>query len=439
MTQYLDEQGLHYIVDKLNEKVTQISENEFEILSTLSPDCIYAVTETDQRLIYFNLKAINDGDITITIPSDVNSTYATSISYSKDKSNWTDTVVDSTNQTITIPVVYGDKVYLKGIAKQWANNTAYTTINSTANIIASGNIMSLLYGDDFEDKTSFPSGSTYNLHGLFDSNTHLIAASQLKLPATTLTGYCYSGMFQDCSSLIFTPELPATALAVYCYNGMFQGCSSLTTAPKLPATTLRGYCYSNMFCDCISLTSAPELPATALAGRCYMSMFYGCLSLTSAPELPATTLADNCYYTMFSHCTSLTSAPELPATTLTPRCYLSMFYGCSSLTSAPELPATILVDSCYYTMFQGCSSLTSAPELPATTLVDSCYRGIFYNCTSLNNITMLAEDISASNCLTNWVRDVASSGTFTKAASMTSLPTGVNGIPNGWTVVDYTA
>ena len=49
---------------------------------------------------------------------------------------------------------------------------------------------------------------------------------------------------------------------------------------------------------------------------------------------------------------------------------------------------------------------------------------------------MLATDISASSCLANWVSGVASTGTFTKATSMTSLPTGVSGIPSGWTVVD---
>ena len=49
---------------------------------------------------------------------------------------------------------------------------------------------------------------------------------------------------------------------------------------------------------------------------------------------------------------------------------------------------------------------------------------------------MLATDISASSCLANWVSGVSSTGTFTKAASMTSLPTGINGIPSGWTVVN---
>jgi hypothetical protein len=85
-------------------------------------------------------------------------------------------------------------------------------------------------------------------------------------------------------------------------------------------------------------------------------------------------------------------------------------------------------------MFSGCKSLTTAPELPATTLADACYSCMFINCSKLNYIKMLATDISASNCLTNWVSGVASTGTFVKNPAMTSLPTGDAGIPEGWTV-----
>ena len=64
---------------------------------------------------------------------------------------------------------------------------------------------------------------------------------------------------------------------------------------------------------------------------------------------------------------------------------------------------------------------------------------MFYGCGKLNKITMLATDISAYDCLYNWVNDVASSGTFIKHPQMTSLPNGRSGIPNGWTVQNYSA
>ena len=120
-----------------------------------------------------------------------------------------------------------------------------------------------------------------------------------------------------------------------------------------------------------------------------------------------------------------------------------MFSGCTNLTTAPELPATALAISCYRQMFHGCTNLTAAPELPATTLVNYCYQEMFYGCTNLSSITMLATNIPASGvCLSNWVSGVASTGTFTKAASLIQgseagqIPTGTSGIPEGWTVVN---
>ena len=139
---------------------------------------------------------------------------------------------------------------------------------------------------------------------------------------------------------------------------------------------------------------------------------------------------------MFWSCTSLTTAPALPAINLAMGCYAGMFDSCTSLITAPALPARTLADGCYNGMFQNCTKLTTAPELPATALADGCYGSMFNGCTSLNYIKCLATDISAYYCTTDWVRGVASTGTFVKPSSMTSWTTGVNGIPKGWTVQD---
>lgn len=159
------------------------------------------------------------------------------------------------------------------------------------------------------------------------------------------------------------------------------------------------------------ITSAENLifPQNTTWG-CYNAMFSGCGYLKKAPQLLATTLADNCYYAMFNGCSLLTKAPKiLPATTLSNNCYYQMFYNCNALTTAPELPAPTLVRNCYYQMFNGCRNL--------------------------NYIKCLATNISASNCTYGWVYNVASSGTFVKAASMTSWTRGNNGIPSySWTV-----
>ena len=177
--------------------------------------------------------------------------------------------------------------------------------------------------------------------------------------------------------------------------------------------------------------------ATTAADHSFRQLFAYQSGLTSAENLilPATTIGTNVYKEMFRGCTSLTTAPALPAETLAQSCYNGMFAGCTSLTTAPELPATILAGECYSNMFNGCTSLTTAPTLPAMTLEQRCYQGMFSGCTSLNHIVCLATDITASNYTNNWVNGVASSGTFVKDPIAT-WPTGNNGIPNGWFVID---
>ena len=297
------------------------------------------------------------------------------------------------------------------------------------------------YGQMFYGCTSLtqaPELPATNLAGgcyttMFMGCTSLTQAPELH--ATNLVYRCYYGMFSGCTALTQTPELPVTNLAEDCYAAMFSYCTALTQAPELPATNLATRCYNFMFSGCTSLTQAPELPATTLAYYCYEYMFERCTSLTQAPELPATNLAGGCYEGMFYGCTSLTQAPELPATTIAYYCYSQMFYGCTSLTQAPELPATTLFQSCYSSMFGRCTSLTQAPELPATNLAEWCYYGMFNGCTNLNYIKMMATDISASNCLNNWVKGVSSTGTFVKNKDATWDVTGTSGIPESWTVI----
>ena len=332
----------------------------------------------------------------------LNSKTSPDIKYSLNGGDWTQWDYSA------ITLNTGDTVCMKGNNSNGfsTSDSSYNEFNMTGKIGASGNIMSLLYEDNFEGKLTIP------------------------------CDWCFYEMFYGCTSLTTAPELPATTLTDFCYDNMFHNCKSLTTTPKLPATILARYCYSGMFRGCTSLTTTTELPATILADGCYSGMFFDCTSLIMATELPAATLAYNCYQSMFHNCTSLTIAPKLPATTLANNCYDSMFSYCTSLTTAPELPATTLTTYCYYSMFNSCTSLTNTPELPATTLVGGCYSSMFSGCTNLNYIKMLATDISADRCLDNWMMFVSSTGTFVKHPNMTSLPTGSSGVPNGWTVQD---
>lgn len=388
---------------------------------------------TDYSKEYLTIESLADNN-TITWTFTGSDPIQNVIYWSKDGTSWTSAIASTSDTPVSLATLNkGEKMYLKGENNNYASSTSrYSHFNSDAEFNVSGNIMSLIYGDNFIGQTTL--SSSYNFVSIF-KKSKVVDASNLILPATTLASNCYRSMFNSCTSLATAPELPATALADSCYSNMFNGCTSLTTAPELPATTLAPICYNYMFYGCSSLITAPELPATTLANSCYAYMFEGCSSLATAPELPATTLAASCYMSMFAG-TKITAAPELPATILTDSCYRNMFYGCSSLRYPPTLNATILQPRCYQHMFFGCTSLKTAPELPATTLVTYCYAYMFQNCTSLSYIKCLATNISASNSHVWWLYNVASTGTFTKKASMTSWPANAHGIPSGWTVVN---
>ena len=154
--------------------------------------------------------------------------------------------------------------------------------------------------------------------------------------------------------------------------------------------------------------------------------------------LPATTLTQSCYSEMFQGCTNLTVPPELPATTLARHCYFRMFKECTSLETAPVLPATSMPEDsyCYQSMFEGCTSLTTVPEIKMVRITRAGASSMFQGCSSLNYVKCLTTSNTAANATNNWLANVSSTGTFVKAAEMTSWTRDANGIPEGWTVVD---
>ena len=222
--------------------------------------------------------------------------------------------------TPQIAVSAGDIVRVRGLNNSYVLNypNAVSIINHfrITPCYVYGNIMSLVYGDNFVGKTAFPSGTSRNFYFLFF--LYMDTVNRI---------YNMNGVYSHPTKRLV---LPATSLTDGCYTHLFSG-TYIERAPNLPATVLTSGCYSNIFAGCTGLTNAPKLPAKMLAQGCYNGMFEDCTSLTTAPALPATTLTDTCYNNMFANCTSLTTAPELSARTLVDGCYRSMFAGCSNL------------------------------------------------------------------------------------------------------------
>lgn len=147
------------------------------------------------------------------------------------------------------------------------------------------------------------------------------------------------------------------------------------------------------------------------------------------------------FASLFANNTSLANAGELllPATTVYISGYYRMFYQCSSLRLAPAiLPATSIGSNAYDSMFYQCSSLKKSPSILVSEIPAYGCDSMFYGCTQLEQVTCLCTSFEGTpGGDTNlWMVGVSQTGTFYKNASMNDWPTGVSGIPEGWTVVN---
>lgn len=234
--------------------------------------------EQDYSKKYLTFEAIEDCIFTLTIPSSVNQKCMTSVSYSTDNgTTWTTTNNSSSQVVITTPTITaGNKVLWKGIGVQMAKEFySYSNFGSTGQFNVSGNIMSMLYGDEFVDKTTFQDGSVRSFTSLFGGMSNLQNAENLILPATTLVNWCYQYMFQNCRSLKTAPLILATVLADGCCGSMFTNCVDLTVSPELLANTLVANCYSSMFGGCSKLNCIRMYATDVTGSNCLYSWVNG--------------------------------------------------------------------------------------------------------------------------------------------------------------------
>lgn len=196
---------------------------------------------------YFYVKNVSDQAGTLTMNGSNN--LGINLEYSTDGVNWT---TADPNAPFSLLVPAGANVYMRGTNSSLNEKT----INMDVNHTVGGNVYSLLDKATYASRTTSVGDNEFTR--LFQGNTHLVSAADLNFGnVTTLSNYCYSYMFLNCTSLSEAPSiLPAATLEYSCYTNMFAGCTNLATAPELPATTLSAFaCYNNMFVVCESLTS----------------------------------------------------------------------------------------------------------------------------------------------------------------------------------------
>ena len=200
---------------------------------------------------YFYIEDISGQTNTLSIVKGGSSAPTIEPYVSTDQQTWVSMGTTSTTPiTYTIPA--NTKLYIKCNTNRWGYSyQTGNTISASGRHNVGGNIMSLLYNDDFENKVTYSQTGTFNR--LFYGNTNLVNASDLLLPATTLTTDCYTWTFHSCSSMVTAPAvLPATTLTGGCYQGMFEG-TAITETPVIYGTNSMAYTFSYTFNNCPNL------------------------------------------------------------------------------------------------------------------------------------------------------------------------------------------
>lgn len=364
------------------------------LYETDSQDCV------DYTGKYFTFEAIDNCTFGISLKdSDAGQFSEYRIEYSLDNGN-TWNVLLSTDSPISVGA--GSKVYWRNFFAR-INPTYYYfgtgMFTSTGRFDAYGNVMSLCWGDDFENKTTTRQRLSADVEGteyiykyyrftdMLKNNTGLINTEHMILPAT-------EGFHQQVgneTSYIYNENI---------YKSMFEGCTSLVTSPQeICLVDVPRYGCKNMFKGCTSLTTVPKIDAARVSDEGFESMFDGCESLVSIvytlPSLSATSwdynsvgATDSHYKCMFKGCSNLEEAPSI---SINSGAYLvQMFSGCTDLTDVPDISASWMDAT---QMFKGCTSLEVSPNFPTD---GNTLSGMFEDCQSLSSITI--SSITHSTC-----------------------------------------
>lgn len=169
--------------------------------------------------------------------------------------------------------------------------------------------------------------------------------------------------------------------------------------------------------------------------------FYGS-TIVKPKELPKRFTILKAANSMYENCANLTKVMDL-SNIYKINNGKGMYMNCTSLTEVSDNNNVNEINDCQY-MYSGCTNLKTGMDLskvkvitkPEYTWITNGFCNMYNNCSKLEEI--IAPNISVwdTNKFTNWVKGVATKGTFYKPKGL-EIPTGNNGIPTGWVVKEY--
>ena len=194
-----------------------------DLIESGSTDC-----QASYDTMYFTMETDDGQPGTFTLKKGTSK----SISYSTDDgATWSTTT--STNQTVT-----ASKVMLKSSdTTAWYSSGDNSGMTCTSDFHVYGNIMSLVYGDNFQDKLDIPTNNQFR--SLFGWS-NITDATNLVMNATGATSGCYHSMFRNCYKLVSIPDIKIVATYGESVAVIIDSCPLLTGFSMSNVTAFTG-------------------------------------------------------------------------------------------------------------------------------------------------------------------------------------------------------
>lgn len=206
---------------------------------------------------YFTVEVLTGGSFAIYTPLPELPT----VYYSLNNNSWTEWEYDATmgddGLLKSLNLSAGDRLRIKSAISNPVENTYYFAESSnTITYNVSGNIMSLVYGDDFVGNDNLNDTITSDGYtpfiSMFSDDTKIRSAVNLCLPSFILSPSMYRGMFSY-STLETAPTIIPAMICEHCYYEMFYNCEYLTGNIVIPEpiglSDIINNAYYHMFTD----------------------------------------------------------------------------------------------------------------------------------------------------------------------------------------------
>lgn len=217
---------------------------------------------------YFTVEVLTGGSFTFYTPlSELPTVY-----YSLNNNSWTEWEYDATmgddGLLKSLNLSVGDRLRIKSAISNPVGVEGYYFAESSNTITynVSGNIMSLVYGDDFVGNDNLNDTITSDgytpFQMMFAEDAKIKSAINLCLPSFILSTYMYAAMFSS-STLETAPTIIPAMICEKCYHEMFYNCDNLIGNIVIPEpiglSNLEVDAYYNMF------TGSPNINVDCLA------------------------------------------------------------------------------------------------------------------------------------------------------------------------------